>query len=178
MLSRSLWCGGFQFIPQPEAIPPPPRPRQQPESHSPAGALRGLWARVIGVWPGEVRGERGPPAEARHLSWLVALGGLCRGLGTQRARRGPGVATGGSPCWCRLVATGTPLSARVAGRRRALPAERGHVGAHADAAAEGIRPHHRAAGHGPRWRVQRGLQGGGPGLGWGGDSTSGGCPGA
>lgn len=44
-----------------------------------------------------------------------------------------------------------------------LSAERGHVRADADAAAEGVGPHHGAAGHGARRRVPRGLQGGGPG---------------
>lgn len=50
---------------------------------------------------------------------------------------------------------------------RPLSAERGHVGADADAAAEGVRPHHGAAGHGARRRVPGGLQGGGPGSGEG-----------
>ena len=45
-----------------------------------------------------------------------------------------------------------------------LSAERAHVRADADAAVEGVGPHHRAAGHGPRRRVQGGLQGGEPGL--------------
>ncbi|TKC45475.1 hypothetical protein EI555_006049 [Monodon monoceros] len=50
---------------------------------------------------------------------------------------------------------------RAAARRLTgpLPAERGHVGTHADAAAEGVRPHHRAAGHGPWRRVPGGFQG-------------------
>lgn len=60
------------------------------------------------------------------------------------------------------------------------PAERGHVWTHADVAAEGLGPHHRAAGRGSRWRVQGGLQGGGPGFsreeGLPGQSPGLGCP--
>lgn len=71
-----------------------------------------------------------------------------------------------------------PGRAPWAGSGCGLSTERSHVGADADAAAEGVGPHHGAAGHGARRRVPRGLQGGGPGSGAGGRGWLGTGPGA